>query len=145
MAKMATNPLVISRVIGYVVDHFSTTVRMCVTYNSNKQVLHNGYEHFPSAVTCKPRVEGHGGDLRSFFTLVSFPDILAEQLTNWRSNSEVSFSSDTASKMEITNDNVIIEDKCTVKDSVSQSSQIHIMGVLDEIIAEERNNKVTRE
>ncbi|XP_073142577.1 uncharacterized protein [Henckelia pumila] len=65
--------------------------------------------------------------------------------SDWRSNSEVSFSSDTASKMEITNDNVIIEDKCTVKDSVSQSSQIHIMGVLDEIIAEERNNKVTRE
>ncbi|XP_073146223.1 protein CENTRORADIALIS [Henckelia pumila] len=76
MAKVATDPLVISGVIGDVVDHFSTTVKMCVTYNSNKQVLRNGYEHFPSAVTCKPRVEVHGGDLRSFFTLImTDPDV----------------------------------------------------------------------
>ncbi|XP_073027640.1 protein CENTRORADIALIS-like [Primulina eburnea] len=70
MARISSDPLVISRVIGDVVDHFSTTVIMSVTYNSNKQELHNGYEYFPSAVTCKPRVEVHGGDLRSFFTLV---------------------------------------------------------------------------
>ncbi|XP_073157950.1 uncharacterized protein [Henckelia pumila] len=59
------------------------------------------------------------------------------------SNSEVSFPSDTASEMEIANDNVIIEDESTVNDSVSQSSQIHTMGVLDEIISEARNNKKT--
>ncbi|XP_075483035.1 uncharacterized protein LOC142523206 isoform X3 [Primulina tabacum] len=57
------------------------------------------------------------------------------------SNSEVSFPSDTASEMEIANGNVIIEDESTINDSVSQSSQIHIMGVLDEIITEARNNK----
>ncbi|XP_073063419.1 uncharacterized protein [Primulina eburnea] len=57
------------------------------------------------------------------------------------SNSEASFPSDTASEMEIANGKVIIEDDSTINDSVSQSSQIHIMGVLDEIITEARNNK----
>ncbi|XP_073283784.1 uncharacterized protein [Primulina huaijiensis] len=59
------------------------------------------------------------------------------------SNSEVSFPSDTAAKTEITSGNVIIKDESTINDSVSQSSQIHIMGVLDEIITEARNNKKT--
>ncbi|KAK6163581.1 hypothetical protein DH2020_000445 [Rehmannia glutinosa] len=58
---MATiNPLVIGRVIGDVVDNFSTSVKMCVTYNSNKQV-YNGHELFPSSVTIKPRVEVQSG------------------------------------------------------------------------------------
>ncbi|GAB4859771.1 CEN-like protein 2 [Ancistrocladus abbreviatus] len=48
---------------------------MSVTYNSNKQV-YNGHEFFPSTVILKPRVEVHGGDLRSFFTLVmTDPDV----------------------------------------------------------------------
>ncbi|KAK4760562.1 hypothetical protein SAY87_005455 [Trapa incisa] len=72
---MSTDPLVVGRVIGDVVDHFSPSVRMSVTYSSNKQV-YNGHELFPSAVTAKPRVEVHGGDLRSFFTLVmADPDV----------------------------------------------------------------------
>ncbi|KAK6119902.1 hypothetical protein DH2020_046349 [Rehmannia glutinosa] len=73
---MATiNPLVIGRVIGDVVDNFSTSVKMCVTYNSNKQV-YNGHELFPSSVTIKPRVEVHGDDMRSFFTLImTDPDV----------------------------------------------------------------------
>lgn len=68
---MSSNPLVIGRVIGDVVDNFSATIKMSVTYNSNKHV-YNGHELFPSTVTSKPRVEVHGGDMRSFFTLVLF-------------------------------------------------------------------------
>lgn len=68
MARML-EPLVVSRVVGDVLDFFTPSVKMSVTYNSNKQVC-NGHELFPSAVTTKPRVEVHEGDLRTFFTLV---------------------------------------------------------------------------
>lgn len=61
--------LVLGKVIGDVVDYFSPTVKMTVTYR--KQV-YNGHEYYPSAVTQRPKVEVHGGDLRSFYTLVSF-------------------------------------------------------------------------
>ncbi|KAL6566943.1 CEN-like protein 2 [Orobanche minor] len=73
---MASNyPLVVGRVIGDVVDNFSTTVKMCVTYKSNKRV-YNGHELLPSCVTSKPRLEVHGGDMRSFFTLImTDPDV----------------------------------------------------------------------
>ncbi|KAJ1279378.1 hypothetical protein BS78_04G151500 [Paspalum vaginatum] len=68
-------PLIVGKVIGEVLDHFNPTVKMMVTYNSNKQVF-NGHEFFPSAVAAKPRVEVQGGDLRSFFTLVmTDPDV----------------------------------------------------------------------
>lgn len=69
---MARNvePLVVGRVVGDVLDSFSPTVKMTVTYN-NKQVC-NGQELFPSAVTIRPRVEVQGGDMRTFFTLVTF-------------------------------------------------------------------------
>ncbi|XP_052208959.1 protein CENTRORADIALIS [Diospyros lotus] len=70
-----SDPLVTGRVIGDVIDNFSETVKMSVTYNSNKQVF-NGHELFPSSVTLKPRVEVHGGDMRSFFTLImTDPDV----------------------------------------------------------------------
>ncbi|KAK9938831.1 hypothetical protein M0R45_015549 [Rubus argutus] len=50
MARMS-DPLVVGRVIGDVVDYFSP-------------------------ITTKPKVEVHGGDLRSFFTLVmTDPDV----------------------------------------------------------------------
>ncbi|KAF5751611.1 Centroradialis [Tripterygium wilfordii] len=76
MAKMsAESSLVIGRVIGDVVDSFTPSVKMGVTYTSNKQVF-NGHEFFPSAVTQKPKLEVHGGDMRSFFTLVmTDPDV----------------------------------------------------------------------
>ncbi|XP_011000909.1 PREDICTED: CEN-like protein 2 [Populus euphratica] len=74
MANLS-DPLVVGRVIGDVIDYFTPNVKMTVTYNSNKQV-YNGHELFPSAVTHKPKVEVHGGDMRSFFTLVmTDPDV----------------------------------------------------------------------
>nr|BAL70256.1 centroradialis [Rhododendron x pulchrum] len=70
-----SDPLVVGRVIGDVVDNFFASVKMSVTYTSNKKVC-NGHELFPSAVTLQPRVEVHGGDLRSFFTLImTDPDV----------------------------------------------------------------------
>lgn len=69
MAPISSDPLMVGRVIGDVVDHCLQAVKMTVTYNSDKQV-YNGHELFPSAVTNKPKVEVHGGDMRSFFTLV---------------------------------------------------------------------------
>ncbi|KAF4379804.1 hypothetical protein F8388_023821 [Cannabis sativa] len=72
---MSDNPLIIGRVIGDVVDVFSPTLKFTVTYNSNKRV-YNGHELFPSTITIKPKVEVHGGDMRSFFTLVmTDPDV----------------------------------------------------------------------
>ncbi|KAE9585590.1 hypothetical protein Lal_00009814 [Lupinus albus] len=73
--NMKSDPLAIGRVIGDVVDYFTPNVKMSVTYNHNKQVC-NGFEFFPSSVTTKPKVQVHGGDMRSFFTLVmTDPDV----------------------------------------------------------------------
>jgi len=68
MARVSTDPLVIGRVIGDVLDSFTPNIKMTVTY-SKKQV-YNGHELFPSTVTTRPRVDIGGGDMRSFFTLV---------------------------------------------------------------------------
>lgn len=69
MAKMS-DALVLGRVVGEVIDYFTPSVKMTVTYNSIKQQVYNGHEMFPSQVTQKPKVEVLGGDMRSFFTLV---------------------------------------------------------------------------
>ncbi|KAJ0972671.1 hypothetical protein J5N97_020630 [Dioscorea zingiberensis] len=68
-------PLVVGRVIGEVLDYFISSIKMAVTYNSNK-LVYNGHEFYPSAVISKPRVEVQGGDMRSLFTLVmTDPDV----------------------------------------------------------------------
>ncbi|RVW86959.1 CEN-like protein 2 [Vitis vinifera] len=56
MARMS-DPLIVGRVIGDVVDSFCSTVKMTVTYNSNKQV-YNGHELFPSSIMTDPDVPG---------------------------------------------------------------------------------------
>ncbi|KAK1266005.1 CEN-like protein 2 [Acorus gramineus] len=62
-------PLVVGRVIGEVLDSFTPTQTMEVTYQSNNLVF-NGRELLPSTVSSKPKVTVHGGELRSSFTLV---------------------------------------------------------------------------
>ncbi|KAL5763766.1 hypothetical protein ACOSP7_016125 [Xanthoceras sorbifolium] len=75
-AKMSESPLVVGRVVGDVVDYFNPTVKMTVIYINSMKQVYNGRELFPSAVTQKPKVDVHGGDLRSFFTLVmTDPDV----------------------------------------------------------------------
>ncbi|XP_038905378.1 protein SELF-PRUNING-like [Benincasa hispida] len=72
---MASEPLVVGRVIGDVLDSFTQSMEMCVFYSNNKQVF-NSHEFFPSAVATKPRVAIQGGELRSFFTLImTNPDV----------------------------------------------------------------------
>lgn len=70
MAARMLEPLAVGGVIGDVIESFTPSIKMSVTYN-NKQVC-NGHELFPSTVVSKPRVEIQGGDMRSFFTLVIF-------------------------------------------------------------------------
>ncbi|XP_043687508.1 CEN-like protein 1 [Telopea speciosissima] len=62
-------PLTVGRVVGEVVDSFTPSVKMNVTYNSSKQVC-NGHEFMPSAITTRPRVEIGGVDMRTFYTLI---------------------------------------------------------------------------
>ncbi|RDX91048.1 Protein CENTRORADIALIS, partial [Mucuna pruriens] len=74
MARMSTDPLIIGRVIGDVLESFTPTIKMSVTYN--KTQVYNGHELIPSTVTTRPRVEIDGDDMRSFFTLImTDPDV----------------------------------------------------------------------
>ncbi|XP_010543489.1 PREDICTED: protein TERMINAL FLOWER 1 [Tarenaya hassleriana] len=70
----AIEPLIVGRVIGDVLDFFTPSIKMTVSY-SKKQVC-NGHELLPSSLSSAPRVHIHGADLRSFFTLVMVdPDV----------------------------------------------------------------------
>nr|ALB24940.1 flowering locus T-like 2 protein [Narcissus tazetta subsp. chinensis] len=62
------DPLVVGRVIGDVLDPFTRSVAIRVTYNSRE--IHNGCELKPSAVVEQPRVEVGGNDMRTFYTLI---------------------------------------------------------------------------
>ncbi|KAL6132394.1 hypothetical protein ACLB2K_064637 [Fragaria x ananassa] len=62
------NPLVVGRVIGDVLDPFTRSVSLRVTYTS-KEVT-NGCELKPSQVVSQPRVDIGGEDFRTFYTLV---------------------------------------------------------------------------
>ncbi|CAH8379604.1 unnamed protein product [Eruca vesicaria subsp. sativa] len=74
MGARVIEPLRVGGVIGDVLDNFTPTIEMNVSYN--KKQVSNGYELLPSAVSSKPRVEIRDGDLRSFFTLVMIdPDV----------------------------------------------------------------------
>ncbi|EEF51420.1 phosphatidylethanolamine-binding protein, putative [Ricinus communis] len=61
--------LAVGRVVGEVVDIFTPSVKLIVTYNANKQVA-NGHELMPSVLTSKPRVEIGGEDMRTAYTLI---------------------------------------------------------------------------
>ncbi|CAN6484911.1 unnamed protein product [Victoria cruziana] len=64
-------PLTLGRVVGDVVDTFTPSVTMKVTYSSGRLQVCNGHEYLPSSLSYKPRVEVGGEDMRHFFTLVS--------------------------------------------------------------------------
>ncbi|KAK4478734.1 hypothetical protein RD792_014233 [Penstemon davidsonii] len=76
MARMSSSdPLVVGRVIGDVLDSFTSSMNLCINYAGNKQVF-NGHEFYPSAVIARPKVDVQGGDLRTFYTLVMIdPDV----------------------------------------------------------------------
>ncbi|URE46621.1 protein HEADING DATE [Musa troglodytarum] len=65
---MQRDSLTVGRVIGDVLDPFTRSVPLRVTYNSRE--VTNGCEFKPSAVVEQPRVEVGGTDLRIFYTLI---------------------------------------------------------------------------
>ncbi|KAG8389373.1 hypothetical protein BUALT_Bualt02G0222500 [Buddleja alternifolia] len=77
--------------------------------------------------------------LDSSVQLVEVPDIHESNLGKL----EVCFSDDTASKMESMSNIVGTGNGTTLSSSMSQSSQLHIMDVLEETIEDARNNKKT--
>ncbi|CAL4965889.1 unnamed protein product [Urochloa decumbens] len=68
MSTSSRDSLVLGRVIGDVVDQFSPTVALQISYNGRR--LLNGADFRPSAVAARPRVEIGGTDLRQSYTLV---------------------------------------------------------------------------
>ncbi|PIA28296.1 hypothetical protein AQUCO_07200151v1 [Aquilegia coerulea] len=67
-------PFILGGVIGDVVDVFSPTVEMTVTYSD--RLVFNGQEFYPSLVINRPRIQIPGGDFRTFYTLVmTDPDV----------------------------------------------------------------------
>ncbi|KAL9689493.1 hypothetical protein QQ045_009879 [Rhodiola kirilowii] len=69
MSSSHIETLCVGRVVGEVVDMFIPSVKMSITYCSNKQVL-NGHELMPSVIISKPRVEIGGDDFRTAYTLI---------------------------------------------------------------------------
>lgn len=63
------DPLVVGRVVGDVLDPFTRSVSLRVTYGMKE--VNNGCELKPSQVVHQPRVDTGGDDLRTFYTLVS--------------------------------------------------------------------------
>ncbi|KAJ0715180.1 putative phosphatidylethanolamine-binding protein [Helianthus annuus] len=74
MSRMI-KPLALGRVIGEVVDTFTPSVKLNVTYNLNKTVS-NGHELMPNLITSKPLVNIGGENMRSAYTLImTDPDV----------------------------------------------------------------------
>jgi protein FLOWERING LOCUS T len=63
-----TDPLVIGRVVGDVLDPFVRTTNLRVSYDA--RTVANGCELRPSMVAHQPRVQVGGPDMRTFYTLV---------------------------------------------------------------------------
>ncbi|KAF0925190.1 hypothetical protein E2562_015606 [Oryza meyeriana var. granulata] len=62
------DPFVLAQIIPDVLDPFTTTIPLRITYNSRLIVA--GVELKPSAVLSKPRIDIGGNDMRVFYTLV---------------------------------------------------------------------------
>ena len=62
--------LVVGRVIGDVLDNFTRSIDLTVSYKDRE--VSNGCELKPSQVESQPRVDIGGDDLRAFHTLVRF-------------------------------------------------------------------------
>ncbi|XP_043723644.1 protein HEADING DATE 3A-like [Telopea speciosissima] len=63
-----SDPVVVGRIIGDVLDPFVRTISLRVTYGSRE--VSNGCEFKPSSVVNQPRVEIGGTDMRTFYTLI---------------------------------------------------------------------------
>ncbi|XP_021311210.1 protein CENTRORADIALIS-like isoform X2 [Sorghum bicolor] len=68
MSTTSRDSLVLGRVVGDVVDQFSATAALRVSYNGRRVI--NGSDLRPSAVAARPRIEIGGTDFRQSYTLV---------------------------------------------------------------------------
>ncbi|GKV45586.1 hypothetical protein SLEP1_g52652 [Rubroshorea leprosula] len=68
MPRDRSDPLVVGRVVGDVLDPFTRSISLRVSYN-NREVT-NGCEFRPSQLVNQPRVDIGGDDMRTFYTLV---------------------------------------------------------------------------
>ncbi|KAH0897100.1 hypothetical protein HID58_046668, partial [Brassica napus] len=74
MSLSNRDPLVVGRVVGDVLECFTRSIDLRVTYGQRE--VTNGLDLRPSQVLNKPRVEIGGEDLRNFYTLVMVdPDV----------------------------------------------------------------------
>lgn len=71
MMSREADALVVGGVVGDVVDPFTRTVSIRVTFSNNREVI-NGLELKPSHVLHQPRVDVGGHDLRTRYTMVSY-------------------------------------------------------------------------
>ncbi|XP_044500241.1 protein HEADING DATE 3A-like [Mangifera indica] len=69
MALKDKDPLVVGRVVGDVVDNFTKSIALTVSYG-HKLDVYNGVEFKPSQVTKQPKVSIGGSDFRNLYTLV---------------------------------------------------------------------------
>ncbi|KAK4795402.1 hypothetical protein SAY86_013396 [Trapa natans] len=77
------DPLVVGRVVGDVLDPFTRTISLRVSYVSRD--VANGCELKPSQVVTQPRVDIGGDDLRIFYTLIMVdPDAPSPSSPNLR-------------------------------------------------------------
>ncbi|KAE8694257.1 Protein CENTRORADIALIS-like [Hibiscus syriacus] len=91
------DPLTVGRVIGEVVDNFSPSVQMTITYNTNKQFA-NGHELLPLVIAARPRVDIGGDDLRAAYTFVSpAKKTLALMVTDIPGTTDASFGKEIVS------------------------------------------------
>ncbi|EXC19884.1 hypothetical protein L484_017861 [Morus notabilis] len=65
---MPTDPLLVGRVIPDVLDPFTKSISLRVTYGN--KVVNNGCELKPSQILNQPRADIGGDDLRNLYTLV---------------------------------------------------------------------------
>ncbi|XP_061359472.1 protein VERNALIZATION 3-like [Gastrolobium bilobum] len=64
------DPLVLGRVIGDILDPFTSSVSLRIVYNNNNTEAINCGELKPSQIVNQPRVEVGGHDFRTFYTLI---------------------------------------------------------------------------
>eukprot|EP00256_Glycine_max_P068105 XP_025982700.1 protein FLOWERING LOCUS T-like [Glycine max] len=66
-----TNPLVVERVIGDVLEPFASSIPLRVVYNKNKEVINIGELKPSQIIVNKPRINILGdNNLRIFYTLI---------------------------------------------------------------------------
>ncbi|MFS8019727.1 putative phosphatidylethanolamine-binding protein [Helianthus anomalus] len=83
MTRRERDPLVVGRVIGDVLDSFTKSINLTISYNDWE--VNNACKLKPSQVVIQPQVDIGGDDLQAFHTLVMVdPDAASPSDPNFR-------------------------------------------------------------